>query len=188
MSLLLLAALLAQDGTDEAPPKPSHHSSLEVGIAYLLLDPTIGAEDGVVAGMEAAFQISKTEPQYSIGFRAYYRAWEIKFEEFNQAPADLDGDVEQLGVNLVVMYPIPGPVTLGVELGGGVMRLEHDLDEETTGFVEGGAFLRLDLVAGLYIEAGALAVGAFTEFGGQDDDTDHVNWVGRVNVGLEIDF
>jgi hypothetical protein len=185
MSLLLLAVLLAQD---EAPPPRTQHSGLEAGIVFLLLDPKIGAEDGPVPGSEAAFMFTKSEPEYSIGFRAYYRRWEVTFEEFNQLPADLDGEVEQLGLDLIVGYPLAGPLSLSIELGGGVMKLEHDLDKETTGFVEGGAFLRVDLIAGFYVEGGAAAVLAFTEFGGQSDDTDHVNWVGRVNLGFEIDF
>src|SRR5262245_36649404 len=188
MSLLILAALLAQAGGDEAPPPRTHHSGLEGGIVFLHLDSQIGAEDKLVPGFEGAFEFSKTEPEYSIGFRAYYRQWEVKFEEFNQLPADLDGEVAQLGADLVVGYPLAGRLGVTVELGGGVIRLEHDLDEETTGFFEGGASLRVDLIAGLYIEAGAAGFIAMTEFGNQDDDTNHVSWIGRVTAGLEIDF
>ena len=188
MSLLILAVLLAQSGDDEAPKPRTRHSGLEGGIAFLHLDSQIGAEDRLIPGIEVAFEFSKTEPKYSIGFRAYYRQWEVTFNEFEQLPADLDGEVEQLGADLVVSYPLAGPLSLGVEFGGGVMRLEHDLDEETTGFFEGVVSLRVDLVAGLDIEAGAGAFVALTEFGGQDDDTNHVSWIGRVTAGLEIDF
>ncbi|HZN63055.1 MAG TPA: hypothetical protein VFC90_11680 [Planctomycetota bacterium] len=188
MSLLLLGLLFAQAGDDEKPPPRTHHSGVEAGVVFLHLDSQLGAEDKLVPGIEAAFAFSKSEPKYSIGFRAYYRQWEVTFEEFNQAPADLDGEVQQLGADLVVSYPLPGPLSLVVEVGGGVMRLEHDLDEETTGFFEGGAYLRIDLIAGLYVEAGGAAFAALTEFGGQDDDTNHVSWVGRVSAGLEIDF
>ena len=187
MSLLLIAALLLQSG-DPPANAPAGRSGLEAGVAFLHLDAALGAEDGLIQGVEAAFVMTKPMPEYSIGLRAYYRRWDVTFEQFNQLPADLDGEVQQLGLNLVVTYPFAGPLTLGVELGGGVERLEHDLDEETAAFFEGGAFLRLDLVAGLYVEAAGLAQGALTEFGGQDSDSDHVSWVGRVNLGLELAF
>jgi hypothetical protein len=183
MSLLFLATLLAQ-----ADVEPGPRSGLEGGIAFLMLDPALGGEDKTVQGFEVAFHMSKPEPTYTLGLRAYYRRFDVTFDEFNQLPADLDGDVQQLGLNLVVTYPLTGPLSLGVEFGGGGIQLEHDLDDELSFFVEGGAFLRVDLFAGLYVQAGAVAIGAFTEFGGQDDDSDHVSYVGRATVGFEVDF
>ena len=188
MSLLLLTAFLLQAPGEDAPSPPGPRSGFEAGLAFLRLDPALGAEDKFVPGVEVAFFMSKAEPDYSVGMRAYYREWEVTWEEFNQLPADLDGKVQQLGLDLVVTYPLTGPLKLNVEIGGGGLRLEHDLDEETAFFFEGGAYLRVDLFAGLFIEAGGGAFGALTEFGGQDPDTDHVSWMGRVNVGLELEF
>ena len=188
MILVLAAAFFLQEGFDEPPPPPGPRSAVEVNVIGLHLDPAIGAKDKYVPGFEAAFHMLKPEPAYSIGLRAYYRAWDVTFDEFNRQPADLDGEAEQLGLDLVVLYPLTGPFYVGVELGGGGLRLEHDLDKEDSLFVEGGAFLRCDLFAGLYVEVGGHAFCAFTEFGGQDDDTDHVSFTGRAGVGLELEF
>lgn len=188
MSHVLLVALLLQAGDEEPAPQPGPRSGFDAGFVYLHLDPALGAEEGLIPGFEVAFHMSKPMPEYTIGLRGYYRRWDVTFEEFNQLPADLDGEVQQLGLDLVVTYPFAGPLTLGVEFGGGGLRIEHDLDEETAAFVQGGAFLRLDLFAGLYLEAAGGAMAAFTEFGGQDPDSDHVSWTGRVNLGLEIAF
>ena len=184
MPTLLLAAFLLQSGAPEPGPK----SSLDAGIVYLLLDPALGAEEEFVPGVEAAFQMSMSEPKYTIGLRAYFRQWDVKFEEFNQLPADLDGEAQQLGLSLVVSYPLTPKLSLAIELGGGGFRLEHDLDDETAFFFEGGAYLRVDLVAGLFVQAGGGAFAAFTEFGGQEDDSDHVSWIARVTAGLQFDF
>lgn len=188
MSLLLIAALLLQAGDDEAPAGPGPRSAVEASAVFLRLDSALGAESGFIPGFEIAFYMSKTEPDHTIGFRAYYRRWEVTFDQFNQLPADLDGDVQQLGLDLVVTYPVIESVSFGVELGGGGVRLEHDVDSETSFFFEAGAFLRLDLIAGFYLTAAGLAFGAMTEFGGQEEDSDHVSWVGRVTLGLEIEF
>src|SRR5262245_5029570 len=151
MPVLLAAALMLQAAPDESLPEPAPRSGLQAGLAFLRLDSAIGAEDGILPGFEIAFHMSKPEPKYAIGLRAYYRTWDVKFEQFNQADADLDGEAQQLGLDLVVTYPIAGPLTLGVELGGGGLRLEHDLDKEDSLYVDDGAFLRLDLFAGLYL-------------------------------------
>jgi hypothetical protein len=188
MFLLLASSLFLQAGGAAKETGPVARSGVEVGAVFLRLDDALGAESKIVQGVEFAFQMSKPMPEYTIGFRAYYRRWDVTFEEFNQLPADLDGELQQLGLDLVVTYPLTGPLTLGVELGGGAQKLEHDLDKETSAFFEGGAFLRLDLFAGLYIEAAGGAFAAFTEFGGQEADTDHVSWTGRLNLGLEINF
>ena len=188
MSLLLLAVFLLQEPGEGAPAHSGPRSGFEAGLAFLSLDPALGAEDKLAPGFEVAFSMSTAEPKYTLGMRAYYRKWEVNFEEFNQLPADLDGEVEQLGLNLVITYPLTGPLSLGVEFGGGGMRIEHDLDEETSFFFEGGAFVRLDLFFGLFIQAGGVAFGALTEFGGQEADSDHVSWVGKVNAGFELEF
>src|SRR5688572_11630583 len=112
MSLLLTAALLLQAGDDEAPAPPGPRSAVEAGAAFLRLDPALGAESGFLPGFEVAFYMSKTEPDHTIGFRAYYRRWEVTFDEFNQLPADLDGDVQQLGIDLVVTYPLLDSISL----------------------------------------------------------------------------
>lgn len=184
MSTLFLAALLMQSSSPDPGPK----SSLDAGLVYLFLDPALGAEEKMVPGFEAAFQMSMSEPQYTIGFRAYFRQWDVKFEEFNQLPADLDGEAQQLGLNLVVTYPFTPALSLAVEFGGGGFRLEHDEDEETAFFFEGGAYVRLDLFGGLFVQAGGGAFTAFTEFGGQDDDTDHISWIARITAGFQFDF
>lgn len=184
MPTLLLAAFLLQSGDADPGPK----SSVDAGIVYLFLDPALGAEKEMVPGVEAAFQMSMSEPKYTIGLRAYYRQWDVKFEEFNQLPADLDGEAQQLGLNLVVTYPFTPALSLAVELGGGGFRLEHDEDEETAFFFEGGAYLRLDLIGGLFVQAGGGAFGALTEFGGQEDDSDHVSWIARFTAGFQFDF
>ncbi|HEU4338679.1 MAG TPA: hypothetical protein VFS19_01310 [Planctomycetota bacterium] len=184
MPTLLLAVFLLQSGDKDPGPK----SSLDAGIVYLLLDPALGAEEKMVPGVEAAFQMSMSEPRYTIGLRAYYRQWDVKFEEFNQLPADLDGEARQLGLNLVVTYPFTPALSLAVELGGGGFLLEHDEDEETAFFFEGAAYLRLDLLGGLFVQAGGGAFGALTEFGGQEDDSDHVSWIARITLGLQFDF
>jgi hypothetical protein len=188
MSFLIVLLFLQDPVLDERPPEPGPRSGLEVNVIGLHLDDAIGSKDRYTMGFEAAFYMLKPEPKYSIGLRAFYRRWEVTFDEFEGLPADLDGDVQQLGLDLVVLYPLTGPLFLGVELGGGGLRLEHDLEEEDSFFFEGGAFLRCDLFAGLYVEAGGHAFTAFTEFGGQDDDTDHVSFTARAGVGLELEF
>lgn len=188
MTPLLFAALLMQAGQEEPPPFRAPQSGVEAGAAYLHLDAALGAEDGLIPGVEVAFQMSVGMPKYALGLRAYYRRWDVAFDEFDRQPADLDGEVHQFGLDFVVTYPFAGPLTLGVELGGGGLRLEHDRDKELSAFFEGGAFLRLDLVSGLYVEAVGLAMAAFTEFGGQDPDSDHISWVGRLGLGFEIAF
>ena len=190
MITLLAAVFLLQaplPGEKEEPSLDIRYG-LEGGVAWLRLDPAIGAEDGLVPGVEGAFTASLRQPKYTIGLRAYYRRFDVTFEEFNGANADLDGEVQQLGLNLVVTYPFLGPLTIGVELGGGGLMMEHDLEEETSSFFEGGGFLRLDLFAGLYLHASGLAQFAMTNFGGQETDSDHLSWTGRVGLGFEIAF
>lgn len=188
MTLILAATLLLQTGGDDPVPTLTGRSGVEAGPVFLHLDSALGAEEGLIQGFEVAFQMSKPMTDYTIGLRAYYRRWDVTFERFNQLPADLDGDVQQLGLDLVVTYPFAGPLTLGVELGGGGLRIEHDLDDETAAFFEGGAFARLDLFAGLYLEVSGMAQSSLTDFGGQETDSDHVSWVGRVNLGFELAF
>jgi hypothetical protein len=181
MSALLLAIFLLQQD-------PGPRSGFEVGAVFLHLDSELGAEEDVIPGGEIAFQFVKTEPDYTIGLRAYYRRWDVTFEEFDQQPADLDGEVDQLGLDLVVTYPVLPPLHLGVEIGGGALRLDHELDDETSAYFSIGAFLRLDLFGGFYVAAGGGPLVAFTEFGRQSDDTDHISWTGRVDLGFQIEF
>jgi len=188
MTFLLVVTLVTQAGLQDPPPEPGPVSGLEAGIIFLRLDSVLGAEGGFEPGYEIAFHMTRPEKGYTIGLRAYYRAWDVTFGEFEQQPADLDGDVQQLGVDLVVTYPLLGPLSLGIELGGGGMRIEHDEDQDDSWFFETAGYLRLDLFAGLYIQAGGGAFAAFTEFGGQSDDTDHISWIARGSAGFEISF
>ena len=188
MSALLALALLCQTGLDDPPPEPGPRSGLEVGVIFLRLDSALGAESGFEPGYEVAFQMTRPEKGHTIGLRAYYRAWEVTFNEFEQVPTELDGDVQQLGVDLAVAYPLIGSLSFVVELGGGGMRIEHDEDQDDSWFFETAGYLRLDLFAGLYIQAGGGAFAAFTEFGGQSDDTDHISWIARGSAGFEISF
>ena len=188
MSLLLALAVLCQTGLEDPPPEPGPKSGLDVGVIFLRLDPAIGAESGWEPGYEIAFHMARPEKKYTIGLKAYYRAWEVTFNELEQLPADLDGDVRQLGLDLVVTYPLIGALSLDIELGGGGMRIEHDEDQDDSWFFETAGYLRLDLFSGLFIQAGGGAFAAFTEFAGQSDDTDHVSWIVRGTVGFEIDF
>ncbi|HTF56758.1 MAG TPA: hypothetical protein VK661_05945 [Planctomycetota bacterium] len=188
MSTLILTLALLQAGHGEDILRGEPRTGFEIGAVFLHLDSAIGAKDGLIQGEEAAFRMSLVAQEFTVGMRAYYRRWDITFEEFNRQPADLDGTAQELGLDLIVTYPIARPLSVGVELGGGGLRLEHDLDKETDFFVEGGGFVRLELPAGFHVEASGQIQFALTEFGGQDPDTDHVSWAGRVTLGFEIKF
>jgi hypothetical protein len=188
MTSLLAAVLLLQAGDDEAVPHADIRFAIQAGAVFLRCDEALGTESDIFAGEEVSFRVSKFEPDHSLGLRAYYRQWDLEFNEFDQLPADLDGEFRIVGLELVITYPLAGPLSLGLELGGGAAWIEHDLDDETAGFFSGGAFLRVDLVAGLYLEGGGGALSAFTDFGGQSDDSDHISWMGRISAGLELSF
>ena len=188
MSTLLLALVLLQSGQGGDILRGKPRTGFEAGAVFLHLDSALGAEDGLLQGEEAAFRMSLIARDFTVGMRAYYRRWDVKFEQFDRQPADLDGEVQELGLDLIVTYPIALPLSVGVELGGGGLRLEHDLDKETDFFFEGGGFVRLELPAGFHVEASGQIQFAETEFGGQNPDTDHVSWAGRVTVGFEVKF
>jgi hypothetical protein len=188
MTPLLLALLALQAADEEVVPGPDIRFAVQAGVAFLRCDEALGTESDIFAGGEIAFRVSKFEPDHSIGLRAFYRQWDVKFNEFEQQPADLDGEIKIGGLEFIVTYPLVGPLSLGIELGGGAAWIEHDLDDEISGFFSGGAFLRADLVAGLYVEGGGGVLAAFSDFGGQETDTDHISWTGRASAGLEIKF
>ncbi|HEY3226560.1 MAG TPA: hypothetical protein VGK61_06170 [Planctomycetota bacterium] len=188
MSTLLLTLTLLQAGQGSEILRGEPRTGFELGAVFLHLDSAIGAEDGLLQGEEAAFRMSLVSREFTVGMRAYYRRWDLKFEEFDRRPADLDGEAQELGLDLIVTYPIAPPLSAGVEFGGGGLRLEHDLDKETDFFVEGGGFVRLELPAGFHVEASGQIQFAMTEFGGQDADTDHVSWAARLTIGFEINF
>src|SRR5688572_16738487 len=188
MTILLLAAALLQAGEEDTVPHADIRFAVQAGAVFLRCDEALGTESDFFAGEEISLRVSKFEPDHSLGIRAFYRQWDLEFNEFNQQPADLDGEFRIAGLEIVVTYPVAGPLSLGLELGGGAAWIEHDLDDETAGFFSGGAFLRVDLAAGIYLEGGGGAISAFTDFGGQSDDTDHVSWTVRFSAGLEIPF
>ena len=188
MSPLIAVLLLLQTGPSHGFPPGAPRSGLEAGPVFIHFDAALGAEDGLVQGVEAAFRMSLVTEEFTLGTRFWYRQWDLKFEELNQAPADLDAEAQQIGLDITVGYPLAPPFSAGLAFGGGAMILEHDNDREVAPVFEVGPFARLDLLGLLYVEAGGMLQFSMTDFGGQDTDSDHISWAGRISLGFEIGF
>jgi hypothetical protein len=188
MSSLIAVLALLQTGPARGFPPGTPRSGVEAGPVFVHFDSALGAEDGVVQGIEAAFRMAFVTDEFTLGTRAWYRRWDVKFEQFNRAPADLDGEAHQLGLDITVGYPFAGPLSGGVSFGGGALLLKHDRDRELAPVFEAGPFARLEIFPLFYVEAGAMLQFAMTEFGGQKADTDHISWAGRLSLGFEIGF
>ncbi|MBI4563825.1 MAG: hypothetical protein HY716_03920 [Planctomycetes bacterium] len=172
--------------SEPGPPEPQ--SGLEAAWVQTWFDKALGVESGGTPGMEFAVRIGGAIEDLDVAYRVYYRFWEPTFDRFREQDTDLDGEVHAIGADLTLTAPLNEFARAGIAAGAGGIIFKHDLDRDEAVLLEGGPIFRLVPLDFLYVEAAALVQSAWTDFGRQDRDRNHLSYTFRLALGIEFGF